>query len=92
VVFFGRGAWGGVKGHVSVPRKSLIRQLACRALVVLVDEYCTSKLCPLDFIELCSSDCEIFDQTFFLKKASKEGSLVKKNIELASNEIPPCSP
>jgi hypothetical protein len=56
VVFFGRGSWGGIRGHVSVPRKSLIRQLASRALVVLVDEHCTSKLCPLDFTELCSSD------------------------------------
>ena len=49
VVFFGRGQWTGVKGHVTVPRKKLIHVLACSHLVLLVDEYCTSKLCPYDF-------------------------------------------
>lgn len=52
VVFFGRGQWTGVKGHVTVPRKKLIHVLACNYLVLLVDEYCTSKLCPYDFSEL----------------------------------------
>jgi len=52
VVFFGRGQWTGVKGHVTVPRKKLIHVLACNYLVILVDEYCTSKLCPYDFSEL----------------------------------------
>jgi transposase len=41
-----------VKGHVTVPRKKLIHVLACNYLVLLVDEYCTSKLCPYDFSEL----------------------------------------
>ena len=49
VIFFGRGQWTGVKGHVTVPRKKLIHVLACNNLVLLVDEYCTSKLCPYDF-------------------------------------------
>ena len=49
VIFFGRGQWTGVKGHVTVPRKKLIHVLACNHLVLLVDEYCTSKLCPYDF-------------------------------------------
>jgi len=52
VVFFGRGQWTGVRGHVTVPRKKLILVLACNYLVLLVDEYCTSKLCPYDFSEL----------------------------------------
>lgn len=49
VIFFGRGQWSCVKGHVTVPRKKLIHVLACNHLVLLVDEYCTSKLCPYDF-------------------------------------------
>jgi len=52
VVFFGKGQWTGVRGHVTVPRKKLIHVLACNYLVLLVDEYCTSKLCPYDFSEL----------------------------------------
>eukprot|EP00952_Eustigmatos_sp_NYUAD-ZCMA_P012602 50571-Eustigmatos_ZCMA.PRE.1 len=52
VVSFGRALFTGVKGHVIVPRKKLIRTLACRALVVLIDEFNTSKLCPYDFKEL----------------------------------------
>lgn len=49
VVFFGRALFSGTKGHVTVPRKKLIRTLACKATVVLVNEYNTSKLCPYDF-------------------------------------------
>lgn len=52
IIFFGRAQWSGVKGHVTVPRKKLIHVLACNHLVLLVDEYCTSKLCPYDFQEL----------------------------------------
>lgn len=56
VVFFGRALFSGTKGHVTVPRKKLIRALGCRATVVLVDEYNTSKLCPIDFSVLRNGD------------------------------------
>ncbi len=52
VVFFGRATFSGIKGHVVVARKKLIRSLARESLVVLVDEHNTSKLCPLDYQEL----------------------------------------
>lgn len=59
IVFFGRALFSGTRGHVTVPRKCLIRQLATLALVVLTNEFNTSKLCPLDFqvLQDVSDDC-----------------------------------
>ncbi|KAG5187641.1 hypothetical protein JKP88DRAFT_306780 [Tribonema minus] len=47
VVFFGKAEFGsGSRGPI--PRKRLIRHLACLAAVVLTDEYRTSITCPQD--------------------------------------------
>ena len=49
IVFFGSALFAGARGHVRVPRKQLLHTLACSSLVILVNEYNTSKCCPLDF-------------------------------------------
>ena len=49
VFFFGRALFSRTRGHVVVPRKAVVRALACRGVVVLTNEYNTSKLCPLDY-------------------------------------------
>ena len=46
VVLFGNGSFSSKKGHVSCPRKVLVRSLASRVLVGMLDEYRTSKKCP----------------------------------------------
>jgi len=48
-IFFGRALFSGTRGCVSVPRKAIIRALGCRFLVLLVNEFNTSKLCPIDY-------------------------------------------
>ena len=53
VVFFGDGTFSAsMKGHISVPKKSLVKLLAARGLVFLLDEYNTSKMCPCGHYEL----------------------------------------
>ena len=53
VVFFGDGTFASsAKGHMSVPKKSLVKLLAARGLVFLLDEYNTSKMCPCGKCEL----------------------------------------
>lgn len=57
VILFGNGTFSpGGHGYACVPKKKFIRQFAQHSVVVLVDEYCTSKLCPLCFSELKTSD------------------------------------
>lgn len=46
VVLFGNGSFKAKKGHASCPRKVLVRSLASRVLVGILDEYRTSKRCP----------------------------------------------
>ena len=46
IIFFGDGTYRTPKKCVSVPRKSLVHQLATRSIVFVVDEYRTSKACP----------------------------------------------
>ena len=46
VILFGNGSFKAKKGHASCPRKVLVRSLASRVLVGILDEYRTSKRCP----------------------------------------------
>lgn len=46
VVLFGNGSFKAKKGHASCPRKDIVRSLASRCLVGLLDEFKTSKMCP----------------------------------------------
>jgi hypothetical protein len=53
IILFGNGSFCcGGKGYACVPKKKLIRDLAVRAPVVLVNEFRTSKLCPFDYKEV----------------------------------------
>lgn len=45
IVLFGNGSFSAKKGHASCPRKSLVRSLASRVLVGILDEFRTSKNC-----------------------------------------------
>ena len=46
VVLFGNGSFQSKQGHASCPRKDLVRSLASRCLVGMLDEFKTSKMCP----------------------------------------------
>lgn len=47
IVFFGDGEFkGNGFGHRSVPKKELLKKLASKGLVFLLDEYGSSKYCP----------------------------------------------
>ena len=46
VVFFGNGSFRAMKGSAAVPRKKLVRALAIRTTVFMLDEFRTSKMCP----------------------------------------------
>ena len=46
LILFGNGSFKAKKGHASCPRKVLVRSLASRSLVGMLDEYRTSKRCP----------------------------------------------
>lgn len=46
VVFFGNGSFKAMKGSAPVPRKKLVRALAMRTTVFMLDEFRTSKMCP----------------------------------------------
>ena len=53
VVFFGDGQFpAGMRRHVSLPKKSIIRQIAARGVCVLLDEFRTTKMCPCGTHEL----------------------------------------
>lgn len=56
VFFFGRALFHTTKGRVSVPRKAIIRGLVQKGLVLLSDEYNTSKLCPIDYSILIDAE------------------------------------
>lgn len=62
IVFMGNGTFApGGHGYAPVPKKKFIRALAQHAVVILVDEYNTSKCCPLCFQELSDysdSECD----------------------------------
>lgn len=49
VFFFGSALFKTTKGRVSIPRKAVIRALLRLGVVVLTNEFNTSKLCPYDF-------------------------------------------
>jgi hypothetical protein len=51
-ILFGRALFSGTRGCVTIPRKALIRAFGCRSLVLLTNEYNTSKLCPFDYDKL----------------------------------------
>ena len=46
VVFFGNGSFKAMRGSAPVPRKKLVRALAMRTTVFMLDEFRTSKMCP----------------------------------------------
>ncbi|CAM9202316.1 unnamed protein product [Pylaiella littoralis] len=46
LLFFGKASFRPQKGKASAPRKKLVRALACRGLVLMVDEHFTSAKCP----------------------------------------------
>lgn len=46
VVFFGNGSFKAMRGTAPVPRKKLVRALAMRTTVFMLDEFRTSKMCP----------------------------------------------
>lgn len=46
VMLFGKASFRAQKGRASAPRKALIREMASRGVVLMVDEYNTSKKCP----------------------------------------------
>ncbi|KAG5184074.1 hypothetical protein JKP88DRAFT_315688 [Tribonema minus] len=46
LIVFGNGSFKAKKGHVSVPRKMIIRACACECSVVMGDERGSSKYCP----------------------------------------------
>ena len=46
IVFFGDALWPPTKGHLKLPKKRLLRELSYLCLVILTDEYNTSRQCP----------------------------------------------
>ena len=53
IVFFGDGDFSSShKGHVTIPKKKILKSLATRGLTFLLDEYNTSKMCPCGKAEL----------------------------------------
>ena len=46
VMMFGKASFKPQKGRASAPRKSMIREMASRGVVLMVDEFNTSKQCP----------------------------------------------
>jgi len=46
VMLFGRASFKPQKGRASAPRKSMVREMASRGVVLMVNEYNTSKKCP----------------------------------------------
>ncbi|CAN0342496.1 unnamed protein product [Pylaiella littoralis] len=46
VMLFGKASFRAKKGRASAPRKAMIREMAIRRVVLMVDEYNTSKKCP----------------------------------------------
>ena len=61
IVFFGDGTFApGGHGYAAVPKKKFIRQLAQFAVVILTNEYRTSKCCPICYLEV--EDIEVDSQ------------------------------
>jgi hypothetical protein len=46
IVFFGDGSWAARKGCAAMPRKALVKRVATRGVVIIEDEFRTSKACP----------------------------------------------
>lgn len=46
VMLFGKASFRAQKGRASAPRKAMIREMASRGVVLMVEEYNTSKKCP----------------------------------------------
>ena len=46
IVFFGDGSWAARKGCAAMPRKALVKRVATRGVVIVEDEFRTSKMCP----------------------------------------------
>ncbi|CAN0373923.1 unnamed protein product [Pylaiella littoralis] len=46
VMLFGKASFQAQKGRASAPRKAMIRAMAARGIVLMVNEYKTSKKCP----------------------------------------------
>ncbi len=46
IVFFGDGSWSARRGCAPMPRKALVKRVAVRGVVIVSDEYRTSKACP----------------------------------------------
>ncbi|KAG5188946.1 hypothetical protein JKP88DRAFT_287031 [Tribonema minus] len=56
LLVFGNGSFKAKKGHISVPRKQIVRALAIECAVVMGDEYGSSKYSPLCEHELVNLD------------------------------------
>ena len=53
VVFFGDGSFGpSTRGHNSIPKKPILKELSNRGPTILLDEYNTSKMCCCGLDEL----------------------------------------
>lgn len=69
VVFFGDGSFGPtMRGHNSIPKKAILRELCHRGVTVLLDEYKTSKVCP------CGQD-ELITTTGRLRAHKSDGAI-----------------
>ena len=53
IVLFGDGMFQHQKGHIPIPKKTIVKALAVRGLTFLVDEFNTSKMCPCGQCALC---------------------------------------
>ena len=60
-VLFGDGMFQHQKGHIPIPKKSIVKALASRGLVFLVDEFNTSKMCPCGQCELCDIEIDTLE-------------------------------
>ena len=52
IIFMGDGTFSHSRKHAPVPKKQVVKTLAVRGPVVLLDEYNTSKMCPCGTSEL----------------------------------------
>jgi hypothetical protein len=56
LLVFGDGSFKAMRGHISVPRKQIVRACACVCAVVIGNEWGSSKYCPLCKHELVNLD------------------------------------
>ena len=75
IIFFGDGCFpAGGHGYAPVPKKRFIRQFAQYAVVILVDEFHTSKLCPRCHSELSDVESTCQSERLRMCPTKVEGS------------------